>query len=392
LFFTLLHYPVIIRNNVNGQAEKPMNVEEAARLAAAIAREGGPLTSGTFAARAAITRQAAHRQLVRLAENGVLSRAGAGRSSRFVLQRTPMAAWTFPRAGLDEAAIWEDVARLKAVEQLRPNVRSLLRHALTELVNNAIDHSSGSQVAVAMEEHDGNVTLSVSDDGVGIFRHVRDTRGLNSEREAIGVLQSGRVTTDPQRHAGEGIFFVSRMADLMSLESGVTRWIFDNLRKDVSVQDLPAPRRGTAAIWTVALNSTRTTQAVFGQFTDEDFAFTKTETRIRLLQRSSEFVSRSEARRLGEQLEPFGAITLDFDGVDGIGQGFADELFRVWQNAYPSVSLQPVNMNSAVRLMVERVRGPRGVKEASVAISQSPGTVVLRLSGGRDTTSSSSEP
>jgi hypothetical protein len=42
--------------------------------------------------------------------------------------------------------------------------------------------------------------------------------------------------------------------------------------------------------------------------------------------------------------------------VRGAGQGFADEVFRVWARAHPGVALTPVNMAPPVEFMVERAR------------------------------------
>jgi hypothetical protein len=47
---------------------------------------------------------------------------------------------------------------------------------------------------------------------------------------------------------------------------------------------------------------------------------------------------------------------LDFQGVEGVGQGFADEIFRVWASAHPEVVLVAENMNEPVTFMVERAR------------------------------------
>lgn len=68
------------------------------------------------------------------------------------------------------------------------------------------------------------------------------------------------------------------------------------------------------------------------------------------------FVSRSEARRLLHNLDRFREVELDFEGVQGVGQGFADEVFRVWANDHPEVRLVPTRMNRAVEFMVERAR------------------------------------
>ena len=66
------------------------------------------------------------------------------------------------------------------------------------------------------------------------------------------------------------------------------------------------------------------------------------------------FISRSEARRRLEGLERFHFVTVDFQGVEGVGQGFVDEVFRVWANSHPTVKLEPVNMSPVVEFMVRR--------------------------------------
>ena len=80
----------------------------------------------------------------------------------------------------------------------------------------------------------------------------------------------------------------------------------------------------------------------------------KTRTVVRLIAIGTEFVSRSQAKRLVNGLEKFREVVLDFKGVDLVGQGFADEVFRVWARQYPEVKLIPTDMNDAVAFMVER--------------------------------------
>ena len=73
-------------------------------------------------------------------------------------------------------------------------------------------------------------------------------------------------------------------------------------------------------------------------------------------------VSRSEAKRLVADLDRFREVILDFTGVTGVGQGFVDQIFRVWARAHPEVKLVPREMNAAVEFMVRRgtPRGPAG--------------------------------
>ena len=52
-----------------------------------------------------------------------------------------------------------------------------------------------------------------------------------------------------------------------------------------------------------------------------------------------ELVTRSQAKRLLNYLTKFTEIHLDFEGVDTIGQPFADEIFRVFRTANPKVGV-----------------------------------------------------
>jgi uncharacterized protein (DUF1330 family) len=79
---------------------------------------------------------------------------------------------------------------------------------------------------------------------------------------------------------------------------------------------------------------------------------------VKLFSYGVRFVSRSEAKRLCDGLERFRHVVLDFAGVEAVGQGFADEIFRVWASQHPEVELSPENMAPPVAFMVSRTREP----------------------------------
>ena len=65
-------------------------------------------------------------------------------------------------------------------------------------------------------------------------------------------------------------------------------------------------------------------------------------------------MSRSQAKRILLGLEQFNYVTLDFKDVRLVGQGFVDEIFRVYQNAHPEVTFKYINVNRDVEFMIER--------------------------------------
>ena len=76
---------------------------------------------------------------------------------------------------------------------------------------------------------------------------------------------------------------------------------------------------------------------------------------VKLFETGTVFVSRSEARRLLDGLaSDFETVEVDFSGVTDVGQGFVDELLRVWPAAHPGKLVTTTNMNKAVEFMIQR--------------------------------------
>lgn len=313
------------------------------------------LQPGEVARALGVTRQTAHRHLRMLVEEGVLEVEGAGRGTRY-RRLEPADVRRYRTAGLEEDRVWVELSGPGSIAARLPGpARAVLHYALTELVNNAIDHSGAAEVAVAIVEREGAVELGVEDGGVGVFRHLRDRLGLASEIEALQELSKGKTTTMPSRHSGEGIFFTSKAANRFEISSGGLQWVVDNRRGDMAVGALDPPLAGTQVRVEIDPAGARDLAAVFDEYT-ENFEFDRTRTIVRLFAIGTEFVSRSEAKRLLRGLERFREVVVDFEGVRLVGQGFADEVFRVWSAAHAVVRLIPVGMSEPVAFMVERAR------------------------------------
>lgn len=313
------------------------------------------LQPGEVARALGVTRQTAHRHLRKLVEEGVLVVEGAGRGTHY-RRPEPVDARRYATAGLEEDRVWADLSGPGSIAaQLPPPAGAVLHYALTELVNNAIEHSGAPEVAVDVAERAGTVELAVEDEGIGIFRHVRDRLGLESALVALQELSKGKTTTMPSRHTGEGIFFTSKAANRFEIRSGSLLWVVDNRSHDMAVGELDPPVRGTRVRVEIDPERARDLTALFHEYT-EDFAFSRTRTIVRLFAIGTEFVSRSEAKRLVRGLERFREVVVDFEGVNLVGQGFADEVFRVWSAAHPEVRLTPVGMAEPIAFMVERAR------------------------------------
>lgn len=314
---------------------------------------GRPRAAGEVAAALRISRQAAHRHLAALVLEGRLVAEGKGRAAHYRdAGRLPVSR-RYPRAVIAEDKVWEELASsYHELGALPREARSVFQYAFTEMLNNAIEHSGSREVEVSFEAIPRGLAFEIVDEGRGVFANLRGTLHLTSDLEALQELSKGKLTTLPAGHTGEGIFFTSKVADRFELESGKLSWLVDNVREDIGVGQVP-PRRGTRVRFEARTRPRRKLADVFAEYT-EDFEFNKTRIVVKLFALGTRFVSRSEARRVLTGLDRFSEAALDFRGVGEIGQGFADEVFRVWARAHISTKLTPVNMNTAVAFMVTR--------------------------------------
>ncbi len=311
-----------------------------------------------------ISRQGAAKHLRELSAAKKLLKEGSTRNSRYLpfdprkaaLSKSPSVTFTYQLRGLEEDRVFERVRhQAKLRKKLSPAAFKIVQYAFTEMLNNAIDHSRAAKVKIELRFADGALTFIVSDRGIGAFESVRKKFGMKNIFEAAEHLLKGRQTTDPEHHSGQGIFFTSRIADHFTLDSGRLRLDVNNLLGDVSLLDIKSVR-GTQVSFSIRQKSRKDLKALFDAYTDGEMAFDRTEVRVRLSRKTGEYISRSEARRLLFGLEKFKRVVLDFDQVPGIGQGFADEIFRVFARKNPQIRIETAGMSPSVAFLVNRAR------------------------------------
>lgn len=310
------------------------------------------------AAKFGLSRQALSRHVQALIREGQLEGTGRTRRRAYRLAVLSTATKFFAIPGLAEDVVWRrDIAPLLGV--LAENVLDIWHYGFTEMVNNVVDHSGGSRLRVSVRRTAVTTEMGIVDDGIGIFRKIRDELGLEDERHAILELAKGKLTTDPEHHTGEGIFFASRMFDDFAILSGEVH--FSHRIDDESdwILERDVPGEGTAVHMTLRNSSGRTLKSVFDRYTSKDgeYGFTRTVVPVRLLRHGVEkLLSRSQAKRLLARFDRFETVILDFTGVDLIGQAFADEVFRVFPQSHPRVKLSVANAGSEVKAMIRRAR------------------------------------
>ena len=244
---------------------------------------------------------------------------------------------------------------------LPKNVFSAWRYAFTEMMNNAIEHSSATTINVTVFRNVLKTSIVIADNGKGIFNNIREyVKNEKNEdltlKECAALLFAGKFTTAKSMHSGEGIFFTSHLMDSFKIISdGVvfTRNNFDDTNFETSAKD------STTVVMELNNNSNKTTREVFNRFSDIDEGFIKTQIPIAHIFSGTGPVSRSEARRLGELIVKFKEVDLDFINVEEVGQAFVHELFIVWQRNNPDVKLNILNACDDVDFMIRRVKNTK---------------------------------
>ena len=221
----------------------------------------------------------------------------------------------------------------------KENILHILNYTFTEILNNAIEHSSGNEITIFYTEDYKRIFVYIEDNGIGIFRKIKEDHNLENENQAIFELQKGKLTSDAENHSGEGIFFTSKVVDFFQ-----------------KIENIDNEIKGTSVLFILDKNTERTTFQVFQEYTDDNYIFDKTTITVYLAKEymGESFMSRSQARRILLNAEKFRIIFLDFSEVDIIGQAFADEIFRVYVNKNPNIQIIPINANAEVDFMIKR--------------------------------------
>jgi anti-sigma regulatory factor (Ser/Thr protein kinase) len=316
-----------------------------------------------------ITRPAVRRHILNLISQGVIVSVGKTKSIKYSLHSQEVWESTISidsKPAEDE--IWRNEIKQR-IGSLPDNVMQIWNHGFTEMFNNVIDHSGGHNAHITITKTALSTEILISDDGEGIFTKIKNAMSLDDERHAVIELTKGKLTTDPLHHSGEGIFFSSRMFDDFGIFSGEV--FLSHIYKDDEDWILQAAERFTGTIIKMKLNNNtaRTTEEIFNKFSDENYGFTKTVVPVRLAQYGNEqLVSRSQAKRLLTRIDRFKTVLFDFRGVESIGQAFADEVFRVFVNQHPEITITPLSPNNNVLATINRVKSSGNVireKESS---------------------------
>lgn len=333
------------------------------KIIVAIGENPNSFSPSAFAKTEGIAVQSVYRYLGALRAEGKINAEKKGNRNIYTLVEEEKQ-FEYALDGLSEYEVWKkDVSPFFG--ELSETAFANIAYAFTEMLNNAIDHSGGKAVKIFACKNGYSARVWMHDDGVGIFNKIAVAMGFEEKSFAILELAKGKFTTDPGSHTGEGVFFSSKVMDDFAIISDGLIFLGPKSNGNAYIDRIDIDSPGTCVMMEIKYDHKESKSAVFDKFTQDpdDYGFSKTIVPVRLLEYGNEkplVVSRSQAKRLMVRFERFQNIVLDFSGIDEIGQGFADELFRVFANQHPNTKLTPINCNAEVIKMIRRVRSVDG--------------------------------
>jgi len=314
--------------------------------------------SKVTALRFKITRQAVNKHLQKLVVENALLESGFTRNRSYKL--AAILEWKKSYKiipGLAEDLVWRNDIQ-ETLGKMPENVLDIWHYGFTEMFNNAIDHSGGSEIILHVRKTAVGTEMLMLDNGFGIFKKIQTTLNLLDERHALFELSKGKLTTDPKRHSGEGIFFTSRIFDSYDILSGGVYFSHKFGHPEDWILERDAFELGTGVWMKLHNHTSRSVKKIFDQYAPgDDYGFNKTVVPVNLARYGSDkLISRSQAKRLLARVELFKIVIFDFTDVDFIGQAFADEIFRVFAAEHSNMELTFIHANVEVRRMIERAK------------------------------------
>jgi len=319
-----------------------------------LAREGSDGLVESVSQTFDLTGSSVYRLIREMIADGILLRDGR----RLTFQEDTHS-WTFQRSDVwfEQDNIFYSSCILPLIRDLPENVRQIWDYGFTEIMNNAIDHSRTERLDVTYKRNFHSTSIAIRDYGDGIFRHIQSACGFPTLEDALAELYKGKLTTDETRHSGEGIFFTSRGMDLFVAAANGLEFShnkFDEMKiQALTGQLMDVDSAGTLVYMSLSNTSKKSMKEIFDRYTNENFEFTKTSIPIANIYGFP--VSRSQANRLLNRIEDFEEVVLDFTGIEAVGQGFADQIFRIYKRDHPDIKIVTVGTNETVDNMIRHV-------------------------------------
>lgn len=235
---------------------------------------------------------------------------------------------------------------------LSKNVYDICEFSIMAILSNTIDHAKASRIYYKLFVTDNDVHIILSDNGRGIFDHIKQSLDLDDLHVAAIEIAKGHVTSDPENHAGDELRTVVHLFDKVTIDASGLCLSYFNPNKDWT-SNVSSHQKGTRIHLEIKTNSTRKLEKVFHRLFDKERRFIRIP--VSLVRTAGEQVSsRQQAQCLLNNISDLQSIEFDFNHIDLIGPAFADELVRKTKHKNNSININWINSNKVVDVLMSR--------------------------------------
>jgi len=298
-----------------------------------------------------ISRQAIHKHMNNLIRAKKVIAHGNTKGRYYQLMPTVNYSKTIDISDKLPQEILKDIISIH-LKSLSGNIQEIFEFSIGALLNNIFDHANALKIYLKIFITHEQVHFILADNGIGIFDHIRSGLNLTSTELAALELAKGDLTTNFDRHSGGELNTIIHLFDLVTIDSSGKSLKYsnhDDWQIDYSVQ-----QKGTRIHLQIDPLSKRTCATTF------DRIFNREEKKIRIplnlldISEYKIFNSRSQAKSVLRNIQKFKIIEFDFNKIDLIGPAFADELVKNVKSRNKAASIEWINCNETVDLLMKR--------------------------------------
>tara|TARA_B100002051_G_C16693473_1_gene616830 strand:+ start:488 stop:1501 length:1014 start_codon:yes stop_codon:yes gene_type:complete len=239
------------------------------------------------------------------------------------------------------------------LKSLPKNILEIFEFATGALLNNVQEHSNAMKLYVKLFIKHDEAHFIVSDNGIGIFEHIKSGLRLPNVQLAAIELAKGNVTANPSEHSGDEMNAVIHLFDKVEIASSGQSLSFINNRNEWKIYH-STQTKGTRMHLLINPSSNRTCSEIFNNIFSSGQK--KISIPLNLLETSNQSLinSKIKAKSVLRNIQNYDVVEFDFKKIKLIGPAFADTLVRETKEKNKYALIEWINTNKTVDLLMSR--------------------------------------
>ena len=157
----------------------------------------------------AVSRTTVLRHIQTLVASGKLIKTGTTKQITYMLANAMKQTLTFTLdPAFDEFEIFTQHIAPAIKQYVNTACFDIVEYTVTEILNNAKDHSRGQTVQFTFKIGSEYLSCSCQDNGIGVFENLQQALGFLNVRDTLLQLSKGKLTSDTKNHTVKACFLL----------------------------------------------------------------------------------------------------------------------------------------------------------------------------------------